>query len=108
MSTLSIKNDPAAGITPRNGMYVDKMGFMRFLSPGTAMTPDGKRWYVGTIVRKIVDSHGEVIRKVKQEAEVFSLVKDAIAMLFKRCPDPFAGTAIEGELKVSIEYGERQ
>lgn len=108
MTVNSLNLNPAAGITPRNGMYTDENGFMRFINPGTAKTADGKRWYCGTIVRKIVDGHGDVQRKSKQQAEVFCLESQVQGLLFKQCPDPFAGTTIEGELRVSLSYGERQ
>lgn len=89
---------------PKKGMHLDpKTGMAIYNECNTPGEPGaGKRWYSGEVVRKAVNSKGEVVRKNKQQAEVFCEEGAAAAMIFRRCPDPGMG---DGDIRVNLYFG---
>ena len=85
----------------KKGMYRDKNDVYRFERPGLDQVSQTKRWYKGEVVRRLLDSKGEVKRKNKQEAEVYAEEADVAGMLFRRCPDPGMG---DGDIRVNVYF----
>jgi len=88
---------------PKKGMHNNDQGVAVFDDPGTAVQPGGgKRWWVGTVVRKVFNSRNEMIRKSKQTARVFAKEADVVAMVCRQCSE--ASVISEGELRTSVTY----
>jgi len=48
-----------------------------------------KKWFDVTVTRVVTNNKGESVRRNVQHAIVWGYEKDAVALAFRRCPDPF-------------------
>lgn len=86
---------------PKKGMHLTKEKVAVFDRPGLPQNDLTKRWWKGEVIRKATNSKGEVVRKNKQEAEVFAREDQVAGMLCRRCPDPGMG---DGDVQMNVYY----
>jgi hypothetical protein len=80
----------------------DEEGMDAFVEQSAPPEPAvGKSWFGVQVIRLVIDSKGEIIRKNKQIASVFALPENAVGMGLRRCPDPWPGQEPKPEMKVS-------
>lgn len=73
------------------GQFVDPdTGVRKFLEPGQPRGT-GKRRFKGEVVRRAYNGKGELLRKNRQEAEVFAHEAEAAGLIARHCPDPWPG-----------------
>lgn len=85
---------------PPKGMHRNRDGVAVFDSPATPPVPTAKkRWWRVEVLRRAFNGRGEVVRRVKQEADVFGEEEAAPGMGFRRCPDPGMG---DGDVRTTV------
>lgn len=71
------------------------------LSPGTYPEPGGgKRWFQVEVVRRRIDSKGELLEKDSQTTEVYARPGEAEGFALARCPSRLKVN--EGEIRTNV------
>lgn len=97
-------------VTPGKGQIVKmvvgeggvKVPIVMFTERTVAPGAPEKSWIYGEVTRVVVDSRDEVQDRVKQRAVVFATEEEAAGMIFRRCPDPFAGKDPGGTVRTNL------
>lgn len=88
---------------PKKGMHRDQNGVSRFDQQPLPASP-AKRWFQAEVVRRVLDSKGELVKKSRQTTSFYSVPEEAASMAVKRCPFPWPGQDLGGKLKESVSY----
>jgi hypothetical protein len=107
-TTRKYKRRGTSRLPPKGMIHVhlsskDEEGMDTFLEQGApAAIADGKAWFGVQVVRFVMDSKGEIVRKNKQTTSVFTLPEDAVGVGLRRCPDPWPGQDPKPQMNVSF------
>lgn len=94
MKNNNVMKKKGLSVTPGKNQFVkvvDGVPILMFIERGIPVQQPEKKWFNGIVTRRVFDSKDELIDKVVQKASVYSTEEDAPGLIFRRCPDPFAG-----------------
>jgi hypothetical protein len=107
-TTRKFKKRGTSRLPPKGMIHVhlsskDEEGMDSFLEQGVPRAAaEGKSWYGIQVIRVVLDSKGEVVRKNKQVTSVFTTSEHAAGMGLRRCTDPWPGQEPKPEMKVAV------